>query len=129
MRAIEVSRAWRLANPERHRELNRSHYIANREKRKAYQRAQAAANRGRQNAYSRAYALTKIARRPKWADLKSIREFYEEARRLTLETGYRWHVDHIVPLRGKTVSGLHVAANLRVVPAVENLQKSNRWTE
>ena len=38
-----------------------------------------------------------------------------------------WHVDHIIPLQGKNVSGLHVFSNLRVIPGEENVKKSNKY--
>ena len=41
-------------------------------------------------------------------------------------TGLEWHVDHIIPLKGKEVCGLHIWSNLAVIPKVENLRKGNR---
>ena len=62
---------------------------------------------------------------PVWADKAAIQAKYEQAQRLTLETGIEHHVDHIIPLSNKSVSGLHVENNLRVVTAVLNLKKRN----
>jgi len=59
-------------------------------------------------------------RTPTWADKKKIAEFYANK-----PEGY--HVDHIIPLNGKTVSGLHVLENLQYLPASENCSKSNKF--
>ena len=63
----------------------------------------------------------KIQRTPSWADKKKIVEIYEEAQKRGLT------VDHIYPLRGKYVSGLHVPENLQLLPMVENARKNNMY--
>lgn len=64
---------------------------------------------------------------PPWVKLSDIRPFYREAKRLTRETGVLHVVDHIVPLDGRIVCGLHAPCNLRVIPWHENATKANRY--
>lgn len=74
----------------------------------------------------------KATRTPKWLTSEqwaAMDEHYVLAQRLSQETGTDHHVDHIVPLRGKKVSGLHVPWNLQVMTASANLQKSARFSD
>jgi len=62
-----------------------------------------------------------------WANQEAIAAFYAKAALLTRTTGRSHVVDHIIPLRGRTVSGLHVETNLRVIERFDNARKANKW--
>jgi hypothetical protein len=70
-----------------------------------------------------------LKRTPTWLtenDYWMIEQTYELSALRTKLFGFAWHVDHIIPLQGKYVSGLHVPTNLQVIPATENLRKANK---
>lgn len=68
-----------------------------------------------------------LARTPVWADRDAIMAIYAECERLTYETGFAYNVDHVVPLQGELVSGLHVENNLQILLAIQNAIKGNRF--
>lgn len=69
-------------------------------------------------------------RMPLWLSKEQIAEihlFYKMAKELETIFPWKQHVDHIVPLLGKTVSGLHVPWNLQILSAKYNMEKGNRY--
>ncbi len=88
------------------------------------------ANRGRTTFYVKTYKQKKRRSAPTWRIDFLIAEAYHLACLRTKLTGCKWHVDHVIPLQGKTVSGLHVESNLAVILARENSVKGNRrWPD
>jgi len=72
---------------------------------------------------------TKKQRTPKWLSedqIKQMQDIYIECDRKTKETGIKHHVDHIEPLQGEDISGLHVPWNLQIITAAQNMTKGNR---
>jgi len=83
-------------------------------------------NPGKKNAETaKRRAMEKLAM-PHWVDRKAMRAVYVECKRQCAETGQRLEVDHIVPLQGKNVCGLHVPWNLQIIPSTDNRKKANR---
>ena len=112
----ERLRGWQRANRDKTRQWCRDYYQDNRQKeitRSIHKR---------QVRFGRSIPLT-----PKQE--QEIKDFYWLAKDLTAVSGETYHVDHIVPLQGDSVCGLHVPWNLQILPADINLSKGNRYAD
>ena len=120
---------WKLANKDHVAEKDRLYAQQNPEKRTLARNKWSAANPGEDKAAKAKNYAARIKRIPTWLtkdDEWMIAQAYELAALRTKLFGFSWHVDHIIPLNGKRVSGLHVPTNLQVIPWMDNLRKSNR---
>ena len=102
----------------------------NREKHNAKCNKWAKQNPAKVNARTARRYACKTQATPKWLDVDDhwmIEQAYELAALRTKMFGFPWEVDHVVPLRGKKVMGLHVPWNLQVVAQTENRHKSNTF--
>lgn len=126
--SYEQARNWRRNNHERAKANQRRYYDENKELYAESARKYARTSKGRaallfNNNKRRA---AKLQATPVWADEKAISIIYRKAAILRSH-GEDMHVDHIIPLQGKTVCGLHVAENLIIIPAAENIRKRNKF--
>lgn len=109
---------WRAANPDKVKQqapLKRAYKQRNPQR--------ATANLAKRRA-------AKLQRTPNWLsadDLWMIEQAYEIASLRAKLTKVAWHVDHVIPLQGELVSGLHVPTNLQVIPWFDNLSKANKY--
>lgn len=123
------AREWARNNPEKAKETAAKTYKKNKQNRDAYMVEWRKNNKPKMRALSAKKRAAILERTPKWLSKEQLSEInteYELADWCSSVMGENYHVDHIVPLRGKQVSGLHVPWNLRVIPAADNLRKSNR---
>lgn len=143
-RKLQGVKAWGEANPEKVKEAKRKYAEknkeacrqrvaawreANKEKMQAARKAWLSKNRHKAQATVRSRQAGKKRRTPAWLtheDKWMIEQAYEISVKRTKMLGFPWHVDHIIPLHGKAICGLHVPWNLQVIPATENCKKGNR---
>lgn len=127
---IEYQRKWREKNREYHRKYSKQWNNANKEAAKLKLQNWYKNNPGKRTYHSSLRKKRIAQATPDWLSAEQLIDIcteYEICAWCNEVTGEVYHVDHIVPLKGKNVCGLHVAWNLRVIPAKENMSKGNKY--
>jgi hypothetical protein len=125
---IERSRLWALANPEKKHAIHRKNRQKDLEAHNARNREWNKNNKPIKAALQAKRKTAQLQRTPAWdPDTHLIIAKYQLAAMLTKASGIEHHVDHIIPLQGRKVSGLHVFYNLKVIPGSDNVKKSNKF--
>ena len=126
-------REYALRNREKAKQRAADWYYANREYALKQNRIVGSRwrqeNKDKNTAKSNRYRASKIKATPSWLteeQHKQIESFYWLANLQKELTDDSYHVDHIIPLKGKTVCGLHVPWNLQLLKATDNIKKGNR---
>ena len=144
--AVDYQAEYRKSNREQKLEYNTKYYQDNREKiaeystkyyrdnREQLRESQAEYRKNNSaliNALNSKRRAAQLQRTPQWSldnlgiqfELECIYKYCAALNAL----GLNYHVDHIVPLQGENVSGLHLPWNLQVIPAIENVSKKNKF--
>lgn len=112
---INYANNWNKKNPDRHLKNQLSYQKRNPDKSYAIQKK---------------YEEAKALRTPKWltkGDFIEIKWAYSLARQMSKETGIKYEVDHIIPLQGKNISGLHCPQNIQIITKSENSRKGLKF--
>jgi hypothetical protein len=126
---LERIKIWREQNKDRVLAAKARYRERNRDKLSAANKRRYLDNPDKAFAHAAASRARRRMAYPQWADRAEIVRIYEMAKYLTSSTGVVHEVDHIYPIAGKTVCGLHVPENLQIVTVSENRRKSNKHPE
>ena len=138
VRRLEYAKKYYRKNTQNVKAKTREYAINNADKVSANQKKWRTNNASKIKQYRKdnrglyAYHVAKRRKRvkqatPAWVNMEEIKQFYMLAAKLSNETGIPHEVDHIIPLVHELVCGLHCPENLRVIPKVDNIKKSNKF--
>jgi hypothetical protein len=121
---LSVSREWAVKNREKRRESSRKRYAENPQKHCEYASAWKKKNRQRATLWQLQRHAAQRGATPPWFEKEAVANVYEKA------SEFGFQVDHIVPLKGKTVCGLHCWANLQLLdPLLNNIKGNREWPD
>lgn len=122
-----------IKNSEEYKQYQEQYYLNNKDeinkRNRKYNKLYNKLNRGKLNAKWAKYKASQLQATPKWLNkdqLKEIEWFYITAKELQWLSEEPLEVDHIIPLQGENISGLHVPWNLQILPLKQNRSKSNK---
>lgn len=120
-KAKEAHAQWRKDNLEHYLIKQKEWALKNPEKVKETKKRYVSKNLDQYRAQCAKRHAAKLMRTPKWADLSRIKQFY-------MNCPEGMEVDHIVPLQGDNVSGLHMIENLQYLSKAENCAEGNKFS-
>lgn len=129
-RELNRVKVYRAGNPERISQLRKLSRQADPARFTAYRKTNSLNNPDAMLARSAKNRASKKGKVPSWLtpdDYFLIREAFHLALLRKKMFGFTWHVDHVIPLKGKLVCGLHVPENLQVIPSTANKRKHNKY--
>lgn len=131
-RKKEYNKSYREKNKHRLNKYMEQYYLDNTEKIKEYQKEYNKNNKGKINSDRAFRKHLKKKATPPWLSPEQLLEIehkYVICASFSQLTNVKYHVDHIHPIKGKNLCGLHVPWNLRIISAIENLKKHNKYIE
>lgn len=121
-----------IENKDRLQELGATYRLNNKSKKAQYDKQYSKLNLAKINTRRAKYRAAKLQRSVQWDSTLTefvCNEAYELAKLRKRIFGFEWEVDHVIPLQGELVSGLHVWSNLAVIPATINSSKGNKYDD
>jgi len=128
-----ANKKWKKENEERYKEVVKAHRLNNLETTKKAIKEWKLNNKDAVNASVAKRRAAKLQRTVAWANDQAIKDVYSDCEEINLAAKTAgctetFVVDHVIPLLGTNVSGLHIASNLQIITAKENGEKSNNFT-
>lgn len=125
-----VDKEYRRKNEHKLREYFKEYHLLNRDRKVLIACLWQKENKDKANIHKRHNEIRRSKRIPRWLSLQELQDIealYKKAKDMSKVSGIEYHVDHIIPLNGKYVSGLHVLSNLQIISKEDNLSKSNKF--
>lgn len=124
---VAKQQEWLVNNPDARKKHSKAYYNNNKDVCRERNKIWAKANPNKRREYLASYRAAKLKATPLWVDVEALSEVYSDCNDLQWLSEEPLEVDHIVPLQGKNVCGLHIAENLQIITQSQNRAKGNKY--